>query len=227
MSRPATRDQLQAIKRQIATIGYGKQLLERKRDALVRAIEEDRRHLKDLERRFREISDRLSLSYALIRLYEGQQAVWAMRPTLGSFEVDVRYHSLMGCRYSSFAPSSDKASPMMADMSYDPALVSLYTDDLVRALAECQEVLWEYLNLKAKISALEKEVRKTLLKINTLEYNLLPDLNSDLSRIREILSERERQERFRVKKIKSKAGKSNWLSSGSDGSEGCDAYDAS
>lgn len=213
MSRPATRDQLQGVKRQISTIGYGKQLLERKRDALVRAIEEDRRHLKDLEIKFREISDRLSLSYALIRLYEGQQAVWAMRPIQESFEVDVRYHSLMGCRYSSFTPCSDEGDSRMVEMSYDPALVSLYMDDLVRALAECQEVLWEYLNLKAKISALEKEVRKTLLKINTLEHNLLPNLNSDLSRIREVLSERERQERFRVKKIKSKARKSEWFSS--------------
>jgi V/A-type H+-transporting ATPase subunit D len=218
MSRPATRDQLQAIKRQVSTISYGKQLLERKRDALVRAMEEDRRHLKDLERVFREIADRLSLSYALIRLYEGQQAVWSMRPTQGTFEVDVKYHSLMGCRYSSFTPHGDEASSRMADMSYDPALVSLYMDDLVRALGECHKVLWEYVNLKAKISALEKEVRKTLLKINTLEHNLLPDLNSDLSRIREVLSERERQERFRVKKVKSKTGKMDWLSSASGGS---------
>lgn len=210
MSRPATRDQLQAIKRQISTISYGKQLLERKRDALVRAMEEDRRYLKELEKRFRDMSDRLSLSYALIRLYEGQQAVWSMRPVQGVFEVKVKSNSLMGCRYNSFDTLADDRS-RMADMSYDPALVSLYTDDLVRALGECQEILWEYINLKAKISALEKEVRKTLLKINTLEHNLLPDLSSDFSRIREVLSERERQERFRVKKVKARAGKADWF----------------
>lgn len=220
MNRPATRDQLQTIKRQMATIGYGKQLLERKRDALVRAIEEDRRELRRLEENFREISDRMSLSYALIRLYEGQQAVWALRPALEAAQVDVKIHSLMGCRYQSFSPlTGDGVSQGRIDMSYDPALVSLYMDDLVRALGECQKVLWDYLNLKARISALEKEVRKTLLKINTLEHNLLPELRSDLSRITEVLSERERQERFRVKKIKSGAGKGNWLSGGTEGDE--------
>ena len=218
MNRPATRDQLQTIKRQISTIGYGKQLLERKRDALVRAIEEDRRELRRLEANFREISDRMSLSYALIRLYEGQQAVWALRPALGACQVDVSIHSLMGCRYQSFSPQTDDGDVQgRIDMSYDPALVSLYMDDLVRSLGECQKVLWEYLNLKARITALEKEVRKTLLKINTLEHNLLPELRSDLSRITEVLSERERQERFRVKKIKSGADKKNWLALNGEG----------
>ncbi len=211
MSRPATRDQLQNIKRQISTIGYGKQLLERKRDALVRAIEEDKRILRELEKRFREICDRLSLSYALIRLYEGQQALWALRPASGFSEVEVKSHSLMGCRYNIFYPSGEDGMQRSVDMSYDPALVSLYMDDLVQALSECQQILWDFLNLKAKIAALEKEVRKTLLKINTLEHNLLPELESDLSRIREVLSERERQERFRVKKIKSHGGQAEWF----------------
>ena len=64
--------------------------------------------------------------------------------------------------------------------------------------------MWKYVNLKTKLTFLEKELRKTLMKINTLQYVLLPELAADETRIRSILSERERQERFAVKRLASK-----------------------
>jgi V/A-type H+-transporting ATPase subunit D len=47
-----------------------------------------------------------------------------------------------------------------------------------------------------------------MMKINTLQYILLPELKQEESRIRDILSERERQERYAIKKLsKKKKGK--------------------
>ena len=88
--------------------------------------------------------------------------------------------------------------------AFDPAMTSLYVDDLLRALSETDRILWPYINLKTKITALENELKRTLLKINTLEYTVLPDLNDQRKLIEEVLGERERQERFSVKKIKRK-----------------------
>ena len=65
--RPPTREQLLDIRRQMGTVQYGKQLLEKKRDALLRAIEEDRRKFKELASSLGKIKH-LSFVYATGRM---------------------------------------------------------------------------------------------------------------------------------------------------------------
>lgn len=73
--RPPTREQLLDIRRQMTTVQYGKQLLEKKRDALLRALEEDRRNFKKLDALFREHIKRISFVYTLVRMYEDRKSV--------------------------------------------------------------------------------------------------------------------------------------------------------
>ncbi|MBN1334317.1 MAG: V-type ATP synthase subunit D [Synergistales bacterium] len=201
-----TRENLLEIKRRSDTVKYGKQLLEKKRDALLRNLEEDRRRLRELEEHFRKLCQNIGMVYSLVRMYEGQAILQLLKPGRPILHVKVMKRTLMGCRFSQFDPvQDDRTSGTFA--AFDPAMTSLYVDDLLRALSETDRILWPYINLKTKITALENELKKTLLKINTLEYTVLPELKDQRKQIEEVLGERERQERFSVKKIKRKKEK--------------------
>jgi V/A-type H+-transporting ATPase subunit D len=202
--RPPTREQLLDVRKRRSTVQYGKQLLEKKRDALLRSIEEDRRRFRDLEREFRERTKRLSVLYALVRMYDGASMMQLLRMDAPEISVSSVRHSLMGCHFVQFMPESANGNPHQTRSAYDPALTSLYVDDLLREIGSVDALVWQYVNLTTKLSFLEKELRKTLMKINTLQYVLLPELARDETRIRAILSERERQERFSIKRLSSK-----------------------
>ena len=201
--RPPTREQLLDVRKRRGTVQYGKQLLEKKRDALLRTIEEDRRIFREIAKEFAEKTKRLSVFYALVRIYDGPSMIQLLRVDAPRLSVSSVRHSLMGCRYLQFFPQTSDLAPSVR-FAYDPALTSLYVDDLRNELKQVDEIMWKYVNLKTKLTFLEKELRKTLMKINTLQYVLLPELAADETRIRSILSERERQERFAVKRLASK-----------------------
>jgi V/A-type H+-transporting ATPase subunit D len=122
----------------------------------------------------------------------------------------------MGCTYYQYEPVKKRDDIPFEEASLDPALTSPYVDELVEHLVGTEKLLWTYINLKVKLKALEKELKRTMRKVNTLEHTVLPDLRSDLKRIADILDERERQERFAVKKF-SKSKKSARKSPGKTG----------
>lgn len=111
----------------------------------------------------------------------------------------------MGCRYPQFESPYEGLAAESGGLAYDPALASLNLDDLLKSLEEGKSLVWEFINKKAKLQALDRELKRTLQKINTLQHLLLPSLEKDLKRIRETLSERERQELFNVKRLRTKA----------------------
>lgn len=201
-----TRENLLETRKQITTVQYGKNLLEKKRDALLRNLEEDRKRFREMDSQFKMINQKISLIYSLVRMYEGHSMLQLLKPDTTSVKVRVEKRSLMGCRYSQFFPQR-KSGYESLEINYDPALTSLYVDDLLKAIRESEKILWPYINLKSKITSLEKELNKTMLKINTLEHNLLPELQSEAANIQEVISERERQERYSIKKISRKKQK--------------------
>jgi Archaeal/vacuolar-type H+-ATPase subunit D len=186
-------------------VQYGKLLLEKKRDALLRAIEEDRRLFRELEKRFLDLCGKLSFSYSLVRIFDGHFALRVLKPVSPPLEIHSAVHVLMGCRYPQFDSPFGGLSAESEGLAYDPALASLNLDDLLKSLEEGKPLVWEFINKKAKLQALGRELKRTLQKINTLQHLLLPSLEKDLKRIREILSERERQELFNVKRLRTKA----------------------
>lgn len=206
--RSPTRDQIISLRRRIETVTFGRQLLERKKDALIRAIEEDRRRLKDVHRRMEEACSGISFSYALVRLFEGQSIMRLLMGGSAPAGVHVVNHTLMGCRYQQFRLSEQDADSFGRSF-VDPALASLHVDDLLEALEDVRALVWTYINLNSKLNALEKELKKTTLKVNTLEHTVLPSLAGDLRRIISVLAERERQERFAVKRLSNRKKAAN------------------
>ncbi|MEA4881645.1 MAG: V-type ATP synthase subunit D [Synergistaceae bacterium] len=208
-SGPPTREHLLATRKRIGGVTYGKKLLERKRDALLRSAEEERRLYREVRSEFLLRSRNITFLYSLVRMFEGDGSVRFLSAGIAPLPVAVEKKSIMGCRYSVFSPGEGERKNLSWKIPYDPAITSLYVEDLLKAMADGEECMWQYINLKTKITAIERELARTTLKINTLEHILLPSLLKETKRIEDVLSERERQEKFVAKRMGKKKRKSS------------------
>jgi len=206
-SGPPTREHLLAVRKRILSVTHGKKLLERKRDALVRAMDEERRLFREAEKEFRERTKKITFLYTVVRMFEGEGALHFLSAGNPPLSVDVVKKSIMGCRYAGFFPEEGQLSGLSWKLPFDPAVTSLSLEDLLKAMEESEKSMWRYINLKAKVGAIERELAKTTLRINTLEHVFLPSLHSESRRIEDLLSERERQEKYVAKRAgKKKTG---------------------
>lgn len=205
---PVSRGELVDLSQRIETIRFGCSLLERKKEALLRAIEADRSAFFKIKRKVEEMLSFVSYSYALVRLFEGDSVMTLLSGGVEPRKIRIEQHSLMGCRYCQFFPEDEKKGVVLGGMLMDPALASLHVDDLLQTLSKIEPVLWSYINLKAKLDALEVEFTKTRMKVNNLEQEMLPGMESEKVRIRLGLSERERNEAFAARRFLKRRKKS-------------------
>ncbi len=200
-SGPPTREHLLNTRRRIGAVSHGKKLLERKRDALVRAADEERRLFRETERAFMAATKTITFFYSMVRLFEGDGAIRFLSAGSGPLGIKIDKKSVMGCRYSHFSAAPEDKRRLSWKLPFDPAVTTLSVEDLLKSLGDNEECIWQYINLKTKIGAIERELSKTTLKINTLEHVILPSLEGDARRIEDLLSERERQEKFVAKRV--------------------------
>lgn len=196
-----TREQLLATRRRISAVQYGRKLLERKRDALIRSVEEQRRLFRRIRAEFEEWNGRITFVYSMVRMYEGSGGFRALSAGVSPVMVQVERHAVMGCRYAQFFPKNDEWGASSPMSPFDLALTPLSMDDLLTTLSGGTPLMWQYINLRTKIVALERELSRTNLKINTLKHVVFPSLVEEEKRIEEALSERERQEKFVAKRV--------------------------
>ncbi len=203
MTTAITRDRLLEVSARIRDVQLGKGLLEKKRDAVLRVLEEERRRYIKVQETFRNLSRRLGILYGMIRIHDGVSTIQLLRLQRPLVTLRCTRESVMGCRYSVFEPEASSITRRFP-LAMDPALSCLYVDDFLELIAQSESLLWEFVTLRSKIQSFERELKKTNLKINTLEHDMLPSLSAERKKISETLSERERQERYAVKKLTKK-----------------------
>ncbi len=201
MPLPITREQLLLLQRQSTSVRRGLHLLEKKRDALIRTIEEDRRRFEELRRRFEEESQALEVAYTQLRLFEGAFSLDLLRSNSPTLAVREEKESVMGCVFPQFYPEGEEAWELLHRQKYDPALSSFFVDDLMEGMRRMAAFLWEYINILTRLNILNRELQKVRRKAGNLEHNILPVMQQDILRIQDGLQERERQERQVRKRV--------------------------
>ena len=102
--RPPTRDQLLELKRTISSMKKGKEILEKKRDALLQMIESDRKKFREVRETFLKSCAKIYSSYALARLHDGEASISLLGISIPLNKVDRSINQAMGCKYPSFFP---------------------------------------------------------------------------------------------------------------------------
>ena len=195
-----TKGNLNAAKRSSALADNGYELMDRKRNILIREIMELMDEAEDLQER---IDSTFSEAYASMRLAEismggsaqsGANAV----PIDDSFSI--RFRSVMGVELPvvSAEPEEPSGPP------YGLAFTSSDLDDAYFKFAEVKELIRELAETENCIYRLAYAIKKAQKRANALQNIVIPGLDSEIARISDALEEKEREEFVRLKVVKAR-----------------------
>ena len=195
-----TKGNLNAAKRSRALADNGYELMDRKRNILIREIMELMDEAEDLQER---IDSTFSEAYASMRLAEismggsaqsGANAV----PIDDSFSI--RFRSVMGVELPvvSAEPEEPSGPP------YGLAFTSSDLDDAYFKFAEVKDLIRELAETENCIYRLAYAIKKAQKRANALQNIVIPGLNAEISRISDALEEQEREEFVRLKVVKAR-----------------------
>lgn len=198
-----TRTELLNRRAQIRLATQGAELLRGKREALVREF------LSELPR-FNQARDSMRKSLirakrALIRALslDGPEAVASAGLAAGrGVTVGLEERNIWGVRVVDV--STAWRAHTAAERLYSPLDASARIDESAERF---EQVLAEVLlvaPLDRKMRRLAEEIRKTSRRVNALEQRLLPELLEQVQFIRATLDQREREDVFRLKRLKKK-----------------------
>ena len=195
-----TKGNLNAAKRSRALADNGYELMDRKRNILIREIMGLIDEAEDLQAR---IDRTFSEAYASMRLAEismggsaqsGANAV----PIDDSFSI--RFRSVMGVELPvvSAEPEEPSGPP------YGLAFTSSDLDDAYFKFAEVKELIRELAETENCIYRLAYAIKKAQKRANALQNIVIPGLDSEIARISDALEEKEREEFVRLKVVKAR-----------------------
>lgn len=198
-----TRMNLLQRKAQIKLAVDGVGLLKGKRDALLQELLKRARELRsmrnELHRRGRGATIALALARAVRGTPELRSAALAGRREIN---LSVRTEKVWGVSLGDIAVDGVVRGPR------DRGIGMLDSSAHVHEVAESYEQMLEQLLKCApkerNLQAIGEEVKKVSRRINALEEYLIPKLRAEMSAILRVLNEREREDTFRMKRIKAK-----------------------
>lgn len=203
----ATRMELMARRASIKLASDGVTLLEGKREALLKELIERAKQLRslrnELHQRGRRAVGRLAIARALRGTPEVRSASTAGRRELN---LTVQTERVWGMNLGQI--TAEGVVRAAQDRGIGLLDTSSHVLEAGRSAEEMLEQLVQCAPLERNITILGEEVKKTNRRINALNEYLLPKLREEVRQIKASLEEREREDTFRLKKIKKKqAGK--------------------
>lgn len=197
---PATKANLLHLKDDLALAREGRQLLDEKREILLRELF---RHLADLKRCRKEANAALADAYAALReacLVLGREAV--ARAALAereSPEIGAQERSILGVVVPLFRCGAIPEAP-----SWGLAGTSLELDVARQRFRSAMSRLVALAEVEISFRSLASELRRTQKRINALQNLLIPQYQETVRYIEGSLEEREREALFQMKRVKAR-----------------------
>jgi V/A-type H+-transporting ATPase subunit D len=201
MSGARTRMALLAGRAQLGLARPGHALLEEKRDALLRELYREVRvvHVAHEELEAAMGEARHALDEARVRL--GPETVAAAASAAeGDVSVGVESVSVMGVAAPAITPRvlvRTVAARGRAIEASGPAV-----ELVAQRHEEVLTIALRVATLEARVRRLAREVRRTSTRVNALQTRVIPDLEAETTAIALALEQREREDRFRLKRVK-------------------------
>jgi V/A-type H+-transporting ATPase subunit D len=198
-----TRKNLMAIEDRIELSERGHDTLEQKRDGLIMEFMDILDQAQDVRSDVSETYEEAQRTINMARAMEGDVAVRGAAAALKEHpEITTQSKNIMGVVVPQIESSKVKKS--LDERGYGLLGSSARIDEA----ADAYEDLLEKIILAAEVeTAMKKmltEIETTKRRVNALEFTLLPTLYENQEYIEQKLEEQEREEIFRMKKIKAK-----------------------
>lgn len=201
MSSPATRMALLAGRSRLALAREGRALLEQKRDALLREFYRDVRTVVAQHEELEAAASAARMALDTAHVWLGQEQVAAAAVAAeGDIAVDIETTTVMGVVVPTVSSRDLVRSPAARDRS---PLVSGPSLELVAERFEEElTIAIRLATLEARVRRLAREIRRTSSRVNALRTRVIPALEADTRAIELGLEQREREDRFRLKRVK-------------------------
>ena len=201
MSRPRTRMALLAARAQLALARQGQELLEQKRDALLKEFYRDVGVVFAAHEELEGVAGaaRFALDAARVRVGPDVVASAAVAAT-GDVMIDVQWSTVMGVPVPVVVPRPFASAPSDRGRAIEasgPAL-ELAAERFETELAVAIRVA----TIEARVRRLAREIRRTSSRVNALRTRVIPVLSSETRATVLVLEQREREDRFRLKRVK-------------------------
>ncbi|MBU0685915.1 MAG: V-type ATP synthase subunit D [Thermoplasmatota archaeon] len=201
-----TRSELLEVGKKIKLTKNGHKILKLKRDGLILEFFKILDQAKDLRQeiamRYKEANEKIAIATAIDGAIAVRSASYALT---GHPEIQLRSRNLMGVVVP-IIQSSTIVAPLN-ERGYGIIGTSPRIDEATDAYEKLVETVVKAAELETTIKKLLEEIEKTKRRVNALEFKVLPELEEIERFIRFRLDEMERDNTFRLKRIKDKSTK--------------------
>ncbi len=198
-----TRTEMLALQGQIKLAEQGADLLRSKREALMREFLAELRKFTTARETMRRSVQQAVQELMRSLSVDGPEAVASAglicaRPVT----VEIEPQNIWGTKVLDI--HSDYTAQSPAQRQLGSASTSARIEETAERFEQALTDILRIAPLDLKIRALATDMRKTSRRVNALEQRLLPNLKQQVRYIRDTLDQREREDTFRLKKLKRK-----------------------
>lgn len=199
-----TRSELLEVKKKIKLTQSGYKILKMKRDGLIleffKILEQAKQVRDKIQTDYDDAMGKAAIAEAVDGAIAVRSAAFAMRRHP---EINLRSKNLMGIVVPEIESSLVKST---ADQrGYGVIGTSTYIDEATAAFEKLVETMVQAAEIETTMKKLLDEIEKTKRRVNALEYKVIPELQDAKAFIELRLEEMERDNTFRLKRVKDKA----------------------
>jgi V/A-type H+-transporting ATPase subunit D len=199
----ATRAELLAKKSQIGLARQGRDLLKEKRNALMRELMRITEQVMGSSAELEQSVGEAMLALAVAEALDGPEAVRsAAFAAGGQFTLNVTGANIMGVPVPVIEQKSVTRNPL--NRGYNLSTVSSRIEATAEAFEALLDLTIEVAESEMRLRRLAEEIGRTTRRVNALDNVLLPRLETQRDYIQMVLEEREREDLFRLKRVKMK-----------------------
>lgn len=196
-----TRSELLQRRVQIKLAQQGRDLLEKKRDALLMEFMKIMEEVLQASEMLRKTAAEANFALAVARAVDGTVNVKsAALATRGEITVTITGSHIMGVAVPEVARKNVRRSAL--ERGYGLTGTSSRIDEVAERYEEELSAVIEIAGVETKLRRLGAEIQKTRRRVNALDQVVIPTLKEQVRYISMALDERSREDLFRLKKVK-------------------------
>jgi V/A-type H+-transporting ATPase subunit D len=196
-----TRSELIGLKRKIKLSERGYNILKMKRDGLIleffKVLEKAKTTREDLQEKYRKAARMSDLANTVEGSISLKSAAFSVKETPS---ITLRPKNIMGVVVPEIQATMVKKG--LFDRGYGILATSSVMDETATAYEELVDAIVRSAEIETTMKRLLDEIESTKRRVNALEFKVIPELTAARDFIKMRLDEMEREELFRLKKIK-------------------------
>jgi len=160
------------------------------------------REISDLRRKAQESLTVAYMAYSEAQMIMGYSKLEELAyVTEEKFDVITKTRSIIGVSI----PTVQIDVKPMSDYPYNLTETSARLDEASMAMIDAVKILAELAGIEAALTKLAEAIASVKRRVNSLEYVIIPRMDNTIRFIRMYLEEREREDFFRLKRIKGRS----------------------